>query len=353
MRFANPSAFQLFWFIPLCLVIAYFFERRMRSQITKAFGTKITPFLTASVSRPRRLSKIFLKMGALACFITALAQPQLGKSLQEVKSTGIEIMLAVDVSNSMLAEDVKPSRLAFAKSEIERLLNTLSGDKVGLIAFAGSSVLVSPLTNDKSALMMFVDSLSPESVQTQGTNIRRALDEASEAFQRGGTENDEKVRVSRVILILSDGEDQEIGALEEAKKLAGEGTRVFTVAFGTERGAPVPVRDERGFLRGYKRDQAGQNVMSVVKGDFLRQLAQAGQGSFHHASFGVNQAKQLKDEFDRLEKAEFASSLATNFDEKFQIPLAIGIVLALIDLFLGEKRKTGRIWRGRFEVAQS
>lgn len=353
MRFANPSAFQLFWLIPICLVIAYVFERRTRGLIQKAFGKKIAPFLTSSVSRPLRLAKLLLKMAALACFITALAQPQLGKSLQEVKSTGIEIMIAVDVSNSMLAEDVKPSRLAFAKSEIERLLNTLSGDKVGLIAFAGSSVLISPLTNDKSALMMFVDSLSTLSVETQGTNFRRAMDEASEAFQRGGSESDEQLRVSRVILIMSDGEDQEIGAIEEARRLSGEGTRIFTVAFGTERGAPVPVRDERGFLRGYKRDQSGQNVLSVVKGDFLRQLAQAGKGSFHHASFGVDQAKQLKAEFDRLEKAEFSSSLATNYDEKFQIPLAIGLVLALIDLFLGEKRKTGRIWRGRFEVAQS
>lgn len=353
MRFANPSAFQLMWLLPILIVFAVVFERRGRKILAKAFGDKISPFLTASVSTPLRRIKFLLKLAALGCFITALAQPQMGKSLQEVKATGIEIMIAVDVSNSMLAEDVKPSRLAFAKAEIERLLNVLGGDKVGLVAFAGSAVLVSPLTNDKSALKMFVESLSTESVESQGTNFRRAIDEARAGFERGGAESDENLKVSRVILVMSDGEDQELGALAEAKKLAADGTRIFTVAFGTERGAPVPLRDERGFLRGYKRDKNGQNVLSVVKGDFLRQLAQAGQGSFHHASFGVDESKILKAEFDRLEKAEFSSSLATNYDERFQIPLLVGILLSILDLFLGEKRKAGRLWRGRFEVPES
>ncbi len=353
MRFANPSVFQLMWLLPVVFGLGLYFEMKGRKRLASAFGSKIAPFLSSSVSVTRRRLKLILKLLALAFFITALARPQLGSSLQEVKATGIELMIAVDVSTSMLAEDVKPSRLQFAKSEIERLLNTLSGDKVGLVAFAGSAVLVSPLTNDKSALKMFVDSLSTDSVETQGTNIKRALDESRKAFDRGGTESDENLKVSRVILVISDGEDQEEGALAEAKRLAGEGTRIFTVAFGTERGAPVPLRDERGFLRGYKRDKNGQNVLSIVKGDFLRQLAQAGQGSFHHASFGVDQSREIKAEFDKLEKAEFSSSLATNYDEKFQIPLLLGLLFAFLDLLIGEKRGAGRLWRGRFEVSQS
>ena len=353
MRFANPSAFQLLWLIPVFLVLAFYFERRGRKILAKSFGDKIAPFLASSVSYNLRRLKLLFKILAYACFVVALAQPQMGKSLQEVKARGIEIVVAVDVSTSMLAEDVKPSRLQFAKSEVSRLLDTLSGDKVGLVAFAGSSVLISPLTNDKSSLKMFIESLSTESVGNQGTNFKRALDEARKAFERGGTESDENLKVSRVILILSDGEDQEEGALAEARKLAADGTRIFTIALGTERGAPIPLRDERGFMRGYKRDRNGQNVLSVVKGDFLRQMAQVGKGTFHHASFGVNEAKEIKAEFDKLEQAEFASSLSTNYDERFQIPLLIGLLLALADLFLGEKKTVGRIWRGRFEVPEA
>ena len=352
MRFANPAAFQLLWFLPIIWVLMVVFEKRGRAAITKAFGENISPVLTASLSVKRRRLKTSLRMLALAFFILALARPQMGQSTQEVKATGVEIMIAFDVSNSMLAEDMKPSRLQYAKTEISRLLDLLAGDKVGLVAFAGSATLVSPLTNDKTALKMFIDSLTVESVQTQGTNVKKALNEAKKAFDRGGLESDESLRVTRVILVVSDGEDQEQGALDEAKTLATDGTRIFALAFGTERGGPIPLRDERGFLRGYKKDKNGQNVISAVKGDFLRELAAAGQGSFYHAVFGGQEAKRVKEDLDKLEKAEFNSSLATSYDERFQIPLLIGIILALIELLVGERnREAGRLWRGRFEVS--
>lgn len=353
MRFANVEALQLLWLLPIIWLAGVAFEKRARARLNRALGDKLAPFLTSSVARGKRRLKFFLRLTALAFFILALARPQLGQSMQEVKSQGVELMVAFDVSTSMLAEDVKPSRLEHAKSEISRLLDMLSGDKVGLIAFAGSSVLLSPLTNDKSALKMFIDSLSPYSVESQGTDIRRALNEAAAAFERGGVESDESARVTRVILVISDGEDHEEGAIQEARKLAGDGTRIFSLAFGTEQGAPIPIRDERGFLRSYKRDKDGQNVLSKVNGKFLRELATVGQGSFHFATFGGQEARQIKDDLDKLEKAEFASSMATNYDEKYQIPLAIGFVLALLELFLGERRAQGRIWRGRFEVTPS
>ncbi len=353
MRFANPEAFQLLWLIPFIVFISIALEIRGRKRLGKAFGEKLAPFLASSVSPGKRHFKLLLRCLALGCFVTAMARPQMGQSLQQVKAQGVELVIAVDVSNSMLAEDVKPSRLDHAKAELNRLLDMLAGDKVGLVAFAGSAVLLSPLTTDISSLKMFVDSLTVESVSTQGTSFKAALDEAKAAFERGGVESDENLRVTRVILLASDGEDQEEGALQAARKLVGENTRIFSLAFGTERGGPIPLRDERGFLAGYKRDKNGQNVISQVKGTFLRQLAESGKGSFHHATFGGQEAKLIKADLDRLEKAEFASELATNYDEKFQIPLAIGFILALLELLLGERRSQGRIWKGRFEVSQS
>lgn len=352
MRFANPDAFQLLWLLPVIVIAAWGFGRLAKRRLQSAFGKKLAPFLSSSVSVAKRRLKLTLRLAALALFIVALARPQLGKGSQEVKARGIELMIAIDVSTSMLAEDVKPSRLEHAKAEVSRLLDMLSGDKVGLVAFAGSSVLLSPLTTDKSALKMFLDSISTQSVETQGTDVRKALIEAENAFDRGGVEDDESTKITHVILIASDGEDQEPGAIVEAKKLAGQGTRVFTMAFGTERGGPIPLRDERGYLQGYKRDRSGQNIMTQVKGDFLRELAQAGHGSFYFTTFGGQEAKKIKDDLDRLEKAEFASSVAASYDEKFQIFLALGLLVAFLEFLIGDGRAAGRLWKGRFEVAQ-
>ena len=353
IRFATPEALQWLWLVPILGAGSIAFARIGRRKLEKAFGDKVTPFLSASVSPARRRLKLMLRLLAFSCFVLALARPQLGKSLQEIKVRGIELVIAVDVSNSMMAEDIKPSRLDAAKSELMRLIDMIAGDRVGIIAFAGSAALVSPLTTDASSLKMFVESLSPESVGTQGTNVAAALQEAKDAFDRGGVENDEQVRVTKVLLIVSDGEDHEAGAIKLAKAFANQGMRIFSVAFGTERGGPIPVRDERGYLSGYKRDRNGQNVISQVKGDFLRELAQAGRGSFHHASAGGMEARRVKEDLDKLEKAEFASSMATNFDERFQVPLVLGLILAFIDLLLGERRAQGRIWKGRFEVSES
>lgn len=352
MRFAAPESFQLLWLIPVLWIASIAFERRARKVLQRGLGAKLAPFLTSSVSPMKRRLKLALRLLAFACFVTALARPQLGKSLQEVKVQGVELMIAFDVSNSMLAEDVKPSRMEHAKSEMMRLMDTLSGDKVGLVAFAGSAALLSPLTVDKGSLKMFIDSLNTESVETQGTNVTKALQEASDAFDRGGVDSDDTHKTTRVILVVSDGEDQEKGALELAKKMAQDGTRIFTLAFGTEQGAPIPQRDERGFLRSYKRDRSGKEVITTVKGEFLRQLAEAGQGSFHHATFGGAEAQLIKADLDKLQQTEFASSLATSYDERFQIPLFIGVLLMLIEFLVGDRKSAGRIWKGRFEVAE-
>lgn len=350
-RFGNMMALQLLWLVPVLAVIFYVASRRSLARVNKGIGPKLAPFLLASYSPKRRKFKFFLQLLSLTFFVLALAQPQTNKGTTAVKSEGVELIIAVDVSNSMLAEDVKPSRLAYAKSELLRLLDLLGGDKVGLIAFAGSALVLSPITSDKSALKMYVEGLSPQSIQSQGTVISKALQEAREAFERGGADNDEQSRVTRVILVISDGEDHEQGALDEAQKLVKEGTRVFAVAFGTERGAPIPVRDERGFLKGYKKDKAGQNVMTAVKGDFLRELASVGKGSFYHSSFGGGEAKKIHAEIDKLEKTQFDSEVSASYDEKYQIPLVIGILIALLEMMIGERKKQGRLWKGRFEVS--
>jgi Ca-activated chloride channel homolog len=349
MRFANPEWFSLMWMIPLLWIVSMVTARRARKRLEQGLGTRMTPLLSREVSLVRRRLKLIARSLAIAFAITALARPQAGKGLSEIKVRGVELMVVLDVSTSMLAEDIKPSRLAFAKAELSRLFDMLSGDKVGLVGFAGSALLLSPLTTDISSLKMFLDSLSPYSVQTQGTYFEHALREAADSFDRGGVEDSDRVKTTRVILVLSDGEDQEKGALDLAKKLGGEGIRIFTVAFGTERGGLIPIRDERGYLRSYKKDKAGKEVVSQVKGEFLKDLARVGQGTFHFASFGGSEARAVKADIDRLQKADFASSLATQYEERFQWFLFAALAFALFDLLIGERAGEDRVWRGRFE----
>lgn len=346
------SSQYLLWLLlaPFFLGLFFFYVKRWQNLTERTFGARVVPYLVQNYSQQKATWKMICFVVALGLMIMAWARPQAAKGQMEVKSEGVEIMVAVDVSRSMLAEDVRPSRLEHAKKEIVSLLDSLSGDKVGLIAFAGSSVLLSPLTVDKSALKMFVEGLSPDSVETQGTEVGRALNEAKEAFLRGGVESDTSSRVTKVVILISDGEDHEKGAEAVAKELVDKGIRVFTMAFGTEAGGKVALRDPNGQLRDYLKDKSGQPVVSKVNGDFLRTLSEIGQGSFYHVTFGGDQMKSLKEDIDQLEKAEFDTLTATSFQELFQYFLCAAIFFALIELALGNRKKISAVWKGRFPL---
>jgi Ca-activated chloride channel family protein len=350
MRFENPQAFYFLWSIPLLWVLAVFFQRRVAKKMSQTIGSRLYPFLTSSVSYRKRNAKRVLQSLVIVFFVIALARPQLGQSMQEIKSEGVEIMFVVDVSESMLAEDVRPSRLEQAKTDLSRLLDRMPGNRVGVIAFAGSAGILSPLSNDPNATKMYLESLSPTSVSTQGTSFEEALTLAVDSFRRGGVADEDTAKVTRVILIASDGEDHEPGAIEAAKKLAAQGVRIFTLAYGTEKGGPIPVKDGMGFWKSNKKDRSGQTVITAVKGEELRALAQAGEGSFYFASFGSDYIKNVVDDISKLEKAEFETKMAVQYEERFQLFLGIGILLGLIELFLGERRASFRLWKGRYEV---
>ncbi len=347
-RFANESFF--FAFILLGLLALYFVinNKRIESRLKKAFGPKVFGFFTDQFSHVRRNLKFILVSLALAFMIIALARPQMGKGKRQITSRGVELMVAIDVSKSMLSEDVKPSRLEHAKKEINHLLNILGGDKVGILAFAGSAVLLSPMTTDKSALKMFLETLSPQSVETQGTELAKALNEAKEAFKRGGENVGPKESMTRVVILISDGEDHEEGAVTAAKNLVESGVRVFTMAFGSERGGKIPKRDSRGYLKGYVKDSNNNEVITKVNAESMKEIARAGKGSFYHVTFGGSQMKRLKEDLDKLEKSEFDSISQESFDEKYQLPLFLAFLLALIELFIGTRKKKLKNWKGRF-----
>lgn len=325
--------------IPVLIVCAYL-AFKVRSQKNKQFfKPEIYDYLTSYVSRKKRNIKFILEILALVFIVLSLARPQLGETTEQIKMEGIEIIFALDISNSMMAEDLKPNRLEVAKNTITKLLDRISGYKIGLIGFAGSSALLSPLTTDYSALKMFLETISPDSVSTQGTNFGNVIQSAMESFKRGGVETDELTKVNRVIVFISDGEYHDEKALSKVKELAAKGVRIFAIGAGTAQGAPIPARDNFGQLKGYKKDKSGQIVMSRVNTDFLRELAAAGQGAYYNASFSGDEVRQLETDLGKLEKTEFESDFMKKYDERFQIPLFIAFVLLILEMSMTERKE--------------
>lgn len=351
LRWGDTSAF---YYLILLLVIAAVYlltEKMMKKKIDKAFGSRLVPWLTQSVSYRKRRWQFVLQLIGCLFLIVALARPQMGQSEQEVKSEGVELMILADVSDSMLAEDVKPSRLTQMKIELSKLLDLMPGNKVGLIAFAGSSALMSPLTTDPGALKMYIDALDTYSVSSQGTNVEIALSYAKEAFDKGGVTQDPTLKTTRVILVASDGEDHEQGAVETAKKLAEDGFHIISVAYGTEKGATIPARDRSGNLSGTKKDPAsGQPVITQVKGDFLKDIAEKGNGHFYFSNFGGDHLRKIADDISVYEKTQFDSAVTVQYDEKFTIPLAIGLFLIVLSLFVSDRSTEVKQWIGKYET---
>lgn len=350
-RFENTAVFVLLWMIPALVAVYWISNRWARARLEKNLGGRLVPFLTRSVSVTKRRWKLVLSMMALALAIIALARPQQGASKQEIRAEGVEVVLLADVSESMLAEDIKPSRLEQAKVELQKLVDLMPGNKTGVVAFAGQAALLSPLTNDPAAVNMYLDSLSVHAVSSQGTCFECGLREAEAAFERGSaTDQEEGARVTRVIVVVSDGEDHEQGALDVARALSEKGIKIFTIAYGTEKGGAIPVRDGMGFMRGYKRDRSGQTILSRVKGEFLAKLAEAGGGTFAFSTFGGDHLNALVSRIETLEKTQFDAQVAVQYDENFQMILLFAILLASAEAFLGSRRRDFRFWKGRYEV---
>ncbi|MES3037628.1 MAG: VWA domain-containing protein [Bdellovibrionota bacterium] len=348
MRWAQPEMFMWLIMLPALFVAMWWVGRHRTKILSKVLSTRLSGFLTQSVSPgKRKLKSLFLILG-LFFIILSMARPQMGSKKQKIKSEGLEIILAIDVSESMLAEDLRPSRLELAKRELSRLVDLIPGYKIGVVGFAGSAALLSPLTNDPSAVKMYLESLDTNAVSSQGTNFESALGSASDAFNRGGVTTDSTTKVSRVILIASDGEDHEPGAIKKAEELSKQGMRIFTVAFGTERGGAIPVRDQMGNLKGYKKDQKGETILTVVKGDALKKLAEIGKGSFYFAQLGGNYLKNIVEDFGQLQKAEYDSEMSVQYNEVYQTFLVIGLFFLCLELLISEIKNPFRIWRGRF-----
>lgn len=340
MRFANPEMFWLLLGMPV-LGLFYLLVMRWKKKMMRRFANlELWGKMTRTVSGGRQFFKAVLILSAYFFLILALARPQWGTKLELMKREGVDMVIALDVSNSMNAEDIKPSRLERAKHEIGRMVNNLKGDRVGLVGFAGDAFLQCPLTLDYGASRMFLDLMKTGIMHTPGTSISAAVRTARKAF-------DQKKRKHKVLVLITDGEDHEGNAVEEAEAAAEEGVVIYTLGIGSEAGVPIPVRDRAGNVT-YKKDRAGNVVMTRLDASTLEKIALVSGGKFFRSTTGGLELDRIYKQIRKMEKKELESKHFTQYEDRFQWPLIIAVLLLIAEFFVSDRRRKKLRWDGRF-----
>lgn len=340
-RFESPQYLYLL-LVLLALVAIHYYSNYKKKQQIKRFGDPdLTRQLFLGVSRWRPEVKFWLLMAALASFIIALARPQFGTRLDTRERMGIEAIIALDVSNSMLAEDVKPNRLEKAKMMVSNMVDGMKDDKIGLIVFAGQAFVQLPITSDYVSAKMFLETISPSMISVQGTDIAEAITLSMRSF----TQQED---VSRAIFVITDGEDNEGRAVEAAKQAASQGIHVYMLGIGNPGGAPIPIPGSGHYII----DDEGNTVVSKLNEGMCREIATAGNGSYIYVDNSSSAQKKLSEYLDRLSKAKMESQIYSEFDEQYQGFVLIGILLLLIEVLIME-RESKSTWLRRLLAPRS
>ncbi|WP_276911775.1 VWA domain-containing protein [Hallella colorans] len=315
LRFDTPIYLWMLLVVPALMVIRVIVNRRQLKRQKRFGDPKLLKLLTPDVSRFRPLVKFSLLLGALAVVIIMLARPQMGSKIQHEKRNGIEAIICMDISNSMKAEDVAPSRLDKSKMLVENLVDHFTNDKIGLVVFAGDAFVQLPITSDYVSAKMFLQNIDPSLIETQGTDIARAITVGMRSFTQ-------QEKVGRAIIVITDGEDHEGGAAEAAAEARKRGINVFILGVGSVKGAPIPTGNG-----GYMTDATGQTVMSALNEPMCQDIAKAGSGTYIHVDNTSDAQEQLNDELTKLQKGETNSVIYSEYDEQFQ---AFGILAVLL-----------------------
>ena len=326
LRFEEPIYLYLLAVIPVLALVRWLLERKQHKRLRKFGDPELLSQLMPDVSRWRPAAKFWTLEAALALLIVMIARPQMGTRISHDKRTGIETIIAMDISNSMLAEDVAPSRLDRTKMMVENLVDNFTDDKIGLIVFAGDAFVQLPITSDYVSAKMFLSDIHPSLMATQGTDIATAINMATNSFtQQQG--------VGKAIIVVTDGEDHEGGALEAAKDAKKKGMRVYVLGVGSPNGAPIPLGNGN-----YMKDRTGNTVMTKLNEEMCRQVAEAGGGAYIHVDNNSNAQQQLDNELSKLTKKEMQSTIYSDYDEQFQAFGIIALILLIIEICILDRK---------------
>ena len=341
MRFAEPMFLWGLLTLPLFALLFIYAYHRRKKLAARFVSLSMLPKLSTSVSPWRRLAKVTLLLFAIAFLFVALARPQWGRKMEHIERRGLDLVLLQDISLSMLAEDVKPNRLTRSRHEISSFLESLSGDRVGLVAFSGEAQVMVPLTLDYGTVQMMLRELTPGWLMP-GTNLENAIRKGMDLYRNSGSAGQYSV-----MILMSDGEELEAAAVNAAKEAAEMGIRIYTIGIGSREGVPIPVPSKNGEVA-YKKDMQGNIVTTRLEDGTLQEIASATGGLYFYASPGEFQLQKVLTEIASLEKKEQASDRMENYQDRYQIFLGLAALLFLIEALVSERSRKRRIGAGRF-----
>ena len=326
LRFEDPIYLWMLLIIPILVLMRFIVWRKRKRNLRKFGDPSLLKEMMPDVSKYRPTIKFCLLLSAITILIFMIARPQVGSKISHEKREGIEVLIALDISNSMLAQDVIPSRLEKSKLLIEDLVDHFTNDKVGLVVFAGDAFVQLPITNDYVSAKMFLQNISPSLITTQGTDLARAISLSQSCFTQ-------REHIGRAIIVITDGEDHEGGALEVAREAYKKGINVFILGVGTSKGAPIP--DGNG---GYLKDNSGQTVLSALNEHMCQQVAKAGNGVYIHVDNTSDAQEKLNKELSKLQSGISDTVVYSEYNEQFQIFGIILLLLLIVETILLESR---------------
>jgi len=315
--------------IPL-FILLYWLTVRWRKRTIQLYGEpEVIKKLIPTISVNKRFAKFILFLGAFGLLIIGIVNPQIGTRLENVKRTGADLMICLDVSNSMRATDLSPNRLDKAKMAISKLIDKLNGDRIGIIIFAGEAFVQLPITTDYASSKLFLESITPDMIPTQGTNIGDAIDLSMESFGKDEGKN-------KAIIIITDGEDNESSGVKAAQQAAEKGVAIYTIGMGSTAGAPIPTYSNG--TREYKKDKQGNTIVTRLNEQTLQEIAAAGNGIFVRATNSDAGLNNVLNAVDKLEKKQFESKMYSDYEDRFQLFICGTFLLLLIETFISERK---------------
>ena len=322
--------FWLLLSIPLLMVLFIGLLIWKKATQNKFADKELLKRLSPNRSTFKSVLKIVVVSLALACLVVALVNPKIGTKLETVKREGVDVVFAIDVSKSMLAEDIAPNRLDKAKQLVTQIINNLASDRIGIIGYAGSAFPQLPITTDYGSGKMFLQAMNTDMTSSQGTAINEAIELAKKYY-------DDEEQTNRVLFIISDGEDHEGNVASIAGEAANEGIKIFTIGVGTEKGGPIPLK-QNGIVQRYKKDSQGETVITKLNPTILQEIAEEANGTYIDGSNTKSVVDQVTEILQNMDKTEFEAKQFADFKDQFQWFLGAGLLLLFLDIFFLERR---------------
>ena len=342
LRYDNIDFLYFLVLIPLIAIGLYFYNRWQKKSIEKFGDENLVTELMQNHSKARKNIKNTLFIFSIAFLIIGISNPQIGTKMEEVKREGVDLMIAIDLSHSMMAQDIKPNRLERAKQAISRLIDKLEGDRIGLVVFAGEAYVQLPITTDYSAAKLFLSTVNTSIIPTQGTKIGNAIDLCVKSFDQENNQN-------KAIIIITDGENHDEEAISSAKIAQEQNIYIHTLGMGLTKGGPIPIYNKYGSTSEFRKDREGNIIITKLNEKILKEIAQTGMGTYIRANNSKSGLSVLFDEINKMEKKEIGTMIFTNYKDRFQIFIGISLILLILNLIILQRKNN---WKTNINLVE-